>query len=95
VVAERRVERAEAVERIHGDDALRGEDGVEGGRPVAFREDEAVVLSEDAVAQDPEHVERRERAPVVLLVAGQACEQHGQVVVAERGRRGGRHVHTP
>ena len=74
------------------DEALRREHGVVRGRPVALREEEAVARSsrEDAVVEDPEHVERRERAPVVLLVAGQPREQRRQIVVAECRR--GRHA---
>ena len=83
VVAERRVERAEAVERVHGNDPLRGEHGVERRRAVALREQEAVLFAEDAVVENPEDVEGRERAAVVLLVAGQPREQRRQVVVAE------------
>ncbi len=75
-----------------GSDALRREHGVVRSRAVAFREDEAVVLPEDAVVENPEDVEGRERAPVVLLVAGQPREERRQVVVAEPGCRGGRHV---
>ena len=42
--------------------------------------------AQDAVVEHPEHVERRERAPVVLLVAGQEREQPRQVVVSGCGR---------
>src|SRR5262249_24502487 len=95
VVSERRVERAEAVELVHGDDALGPEHGVERRRAMALREQEAILVAEDAVVQDPEHVEGGERAAVVFLVAGQSREQLRQVVVAVFGcRRRGCHSYT-
>ena len=101
VVAQRRVEVAEAGEVVDVDEALRGEDRVVGGRAVALGEQEAVALgivgrarvqAQDAVVEDPQHVERRERAPVVLLVARELGQQRRQIVVVEG--RGDSHCRT-
>ena len=92
VIAEPRVEAAEVGEALDVDEALGGEDGVVRRRAVALGEQEAVALgivglarvdAQDAVVEDPEHVERRERAPVVLLVAGEPREQLREIVVSE------------
>src|SRR2546430_17056120 len=83
MVAEGRVEVAEVVEDLDREEALRSEHGVVRGGAVALREDEAVVRAEDALVEDPEDVEGRERAAVVLLVAGQPREQRRQGVVAD------------
>jgi hypothetical protein len=80
VVAERRVEAAETGEAVGIEEALGGKDRVVGGGPMALGEQEAVAIGvvgvsridpQHAVVENPEHVERRERAPVVLLVAGE------------------------
>jgi hypothetical protein len=86
VVPQRRVERPEVVQPFLGEEAFRNDHSVVRSRSVALREQEAVVVSEDAVVEHPEHIERRERARVVLLVAVQAVEQPGQILVAERAR---------
>ena len=71
VVAERRVEAAEAGERLDRNEALGREHGVVRRRPVALGEQEPVALrivgiarvdAEHAVVEHPEHVEGRERA---------------------------------
>ena len=77
VVAERRVERAEVVQPLLGEVALGREHRVVGHRPVPLREEKPVVVLQDAVVEDPEHVERRERARIVLLVAAHPLEQRG------------------
>ena len=101
VIAQRRVEAAEAGQAVDVDEALGGQDRVVGGRAVALGEQEAVALgivggarvqAQDAVVEDPQHVERRERAAVVLLVARELGQQGRQVVVVEG--RGGSHCRT-
>ena len=88
-------------ELVDRDEALGGEHGVVGRRPVALREQQAVALGivgrlrrhvEDAVVEHPVEVERGRGAGIVLRVAPEQREQPGQIVVAGRGRRerGGR-----
>jgi hypothetical protein len=96
VMAERRVELAEPREELDREETLRREDGIVGRRPVALRKQEPVALGvihaggvdvEDPVVEHPEHVERGERAGLVLLVAREQREQLGQIVVADAGCR--------
>ena len=87
MMAERRVEAAEARQLGDRDEPLGGEHGVVRRRPVPLRQQEPVVRLEDAVVEHPVDIEGRERARVVLLVAGQQREKGGQVVVSEGRRR--------
>ena len=102
VVAERRVEAGERRQVVHRDEALGRQHRVVRRRPVALREQQAVALwivdrrgrhVEHWVVQHPVEVERGGGARIVLGIALQEREQPGQVVVAQRGRRGRRRGH--
>jgi hypothetical protein len=96
VVAKRRVEAAEAGEAVNVHEALGGQDRVVGRGAVALGEQEEVAIGvvgrervdvQDAVVQGPEHVERRLRAPIVLLVAREQGQQRREFVMAQVRRR--------
>src|SRR5439155_26886924 len=98
VRAERVAPLEEPGQDVFREEPLRGEDGVVRARAVTLAEDEPVaglvarrggVHVEHAVVQDPERVERRRAALVVLLVAGRERHELAYVIEVGAGRHRG------